>query len=200
MTALFRYSRRDDKREKAGLPTKVEFSQGGEISATLHVSHQAPLTYDAAHIAAALIVFCERQKIPLPKRAEKSIYFQGNNVMLTFKSGDDPRSNCRCERPPWSCLRGFISQIPRQMRQGLTWQRSSQSVHKVANRNGDSFSRLDILIALNLWASTIIRDSIATLFLGMITLVGVLHSSPNTGARWQLWARSFFTSLREERR
>ncbi|MDP6473493.1 MAG: hypothetical protein QF894_01140, partial [Alphaproteobacteria bacterium] len=64
--------------------------QEGKISARLHVSNQDPVTFDAAQIAAALILLCFRQKIPLPKNAKKSIHVESNNVVLSLKSGDGP--------------------------------------------------------------------------------------------------------------
>ena len=90
MTALFRYSQHVGESELIGLPTKVELSQEGTVSATLHSSHHHPITCSAAQIAAALILICVRQKIPVPKTAEKSVQIQGDNVVLFFKSGDAP--------------------------------------------------------------------------------------------------------------
>ena len=90
MTALFRYSRRKDGREKSGLPTRVELSQKGEIMARLHVSLQGHLDYNVADIAAALILICGRQKIPILKKANKSIHIEDDKIVLVLTSGDFP--------------------------------------------------------------------------------------------------------------
>lgn len=90
MTALFRYSRRNDGREKGGMPTKVELLERSEISARLHVSHQRPIECNAASIAAALILLCVRQRIPILKKANKSIHILDGDVVLVLTSGDSP--------------------------------------------------------------------------------------------------------------
>mgnify|MGYP006218025291 CR=1 FL=1 len=90
MTALFRYAQRNGQGRKSGLPTKVELSQNGEVSARLYATYQEPLDCNAAYIAAALILLCVRQRIPIPKKAQKSIHVQDGNVVLVLKSGDSP--------------------------------------------------------------------------------------------------------------
>lgn len=90
MTALFQYSRRRDEAAVSGLPKKVELSQEGGISATLFLSDQEPIKYDAAHVAAALILFCVKRKIPLPKNAKKTVHLQDNKTVFVLKSGKDP--------------------------------------------------------------------------------------------------------------
>ena len=84
MTALFRYAQRN------GQGRKVELSQNGEVSARLYATYQEPLDCNAAYIAAALILLCVRQRIPIPKKAQKSIHVQDGNVVLVLKSGDSP--------------------------------------------------------------------------------------------------------------
>ncbi|MDA0230310.1 MAG: hypothetical protein O3B21_08980 [Proteobacteria bacterium] len=90
MTALFRYGRRNDVFQKGGMPSKVELSSKGEISARLHASLQDPIDCNAAYIAAALILLCVRQRIPMPKMAKKSIHVEGGFVVLVLTSGDSP--------------------------------------------------------------------------------------------------------------
>ena len=88
MTALFRHNRCSGGLDQPGMPTKIELFHDGKITARLHMSHQDPITCDAAQIAAALILFCIRQKIPLPKNATKSIHVEDDNIVLSLESGD----------------------------------------------------------------------------------------------------------------
>ena len=90
MTALFRYGQRNDTSQKSGMPTKIELSSKGEISVRLHATHQDPIDCNTADIAAALILICVRQRIPIPKKAKKSIHIEGGNVVLVLASGDSP--------------------------------------------------------------------------------------------------------------
>ena len=90
MTALFRYGERNNASDKGGLPTKIELSAKGDVVARLHVSHRDPVECNAAYIAAALILMCVRQRIPILKKAKKSIHIEDGNVVLVLASGESP--------------------------------------------------------------------------------------------------------------
>lgn len=69
--------------------SRVAVNDGADVSVSAtvvaHGIEQSPVTLGAQVLGALLIAHCIKQKIPLPKRASKSITRNGGRVALAFE-------------------------------------------------------------------------------------------------------------------
>jgi hypothetical protein len=75
-----------------GVITSVQLSDAPQGTVFLYLAgrednDRASLALSPEKIAAALLRFCKRQRIPVPRRANKSLIVTGDNVALDIRTG-----------------------------------------------------------------------------------------------------------------
>lgn len=65
----------------------VSYRERGTISAEVTCSDGVTRSYDAAQLAAALIYYCNKLKIVLPRSASKSLELRGRSLVLALELG-----------------------------------------------------------------------------------------------------------------
>jgi hypothetical protein len=72
-----------------GRPLKVEFDTDAVGVTVQYNASELWVTLDGPRLAAFLMNWCHRKRVPLPKRATKSIGMTTNNVSLILSSDSD---------------------------------------------------------------------------------------------------------------
>lgn len=67
-----------------GQPMSVDAARKPAIRATLHLEHKR-LTFDDQEIAAALITFASRHRMPVARRAQKAITVRDGRMVLELR-------------------------------------------------------------------------------------------------------------------
>jgi len=81
------------------LSAKEEHGADGPITITTEV---AAVTLERAKVAAALILFCKKNRIPLPAAAKKMVVVDGERLVLRVALSGIPRRPAAAAPTPWA--------------------------------------------------------------------------------------------------